>query len=212
MLVTFIGSPISGKTTTAAQVFAELKKAGMPAEFVCEIARTFIANFRYNRPGDNVKLDDDDQLDIMSQQYHAELVMAQTVGKEGVVVSDSSALNSLFYMSDKQREHMVAGSPLYQDVIKLYQRPDTLIFFAQPIRIVNPLDNNRVHSLDESTKINEAMYSALVPHGFLFEPFREGNYPISKVKSLNGPPDMRANDVLRNVYRAYTQVTNAESK
>ena len=73
MLVTFIGSPISGKTTTAAQVFAELKKAGMPAEFVCEIARTFIANLRYNRQGDTIKLDDDNQLDIMSQQYHSEL-------------------------------------------------------------------------------------------------------------------------------------------
>jgi len=46
MFVGFVGSPLSGKTTVAAKVFAKLKKAGMPVEFIPEQSRFYIAQAR----------------------------------------------------------------------------------------------------------------------------------------------------------------------
>jgi predicted ATPase len=207
MLVTFIGSPISGKTTTAAQVFAELKKSGMPAEFICEIARQEIATRRVERL--DTPLVNGDQLDFMFKQYQTELTMTSAT-PESVVISDSSALNSLFYMTPDFREAVMA-SQLCKDAIALYSKQTTLVFFSQPIHIINPLDPNRVHTTAESLKIHEAMLSALSRGGFLFSQFQENDL-MSKVLLLNGPADMRANDVLRRIYSTYTRVQNAPTE
>ena len=46
MYVNFIGAPCSGKTTSAAKLFAELKEMGLEVEFVSEYARLYIAKKR----------------------------------------------------------------------------------------------------------------------------------------------------------------------
>jgi hypothetical protein len=213
MLVTFIGSPISGKTTTAAQVFAELKKAGMPAEFICEIARQEIATRRVERL--DTPLVNGDQLDFMSKQFKAEQIMTTAATANGVVVSDSSALNSLFYMTPEFRDAVMTSS-LFKDIIDFYRKPDALIFFSQPIQVINPLDPNRLHTTAQSLKIHGEMYRAITRGGFLFEPLQDNlaaqAFPMSKVEKLSGPADMRANDVLRRIYQTYTKVPNAKSE
>lgn len=151
MLINFIGCPASGKTTTAAMLFAKLKEEGIPSEFVCEEARIYIASMRYEQglaPEDKLVLTDEDQKRIMASQYRTEEVMAEVCGPSVVVVSDSSALNALLYMTPECREEM-------QDEVRLVKNNCDLAFYLPPVQAPHIFDPNRVHDEAASLKIDK---------------------------------------------------------
>ncbi len=182
MIVSFIGCPASGKTTTAAMLFAELKKLGISAEFICEEARIHIASIRYEQglsPSDPVHLTDRDQQEIMEAQWQSEEVLSTVCGPSVVVVSDSSALNSLLYMSPARRD-----SQEVQDLLEVY-RCD-LVFYTPPLATVtHGLDPNRVHSQSESLRID-----SLIPE--ILAKYVPGLIPIR----LEGDPGERLQKAL----------------
>lgn len=154
MLINFIGSPSSGKTTVAAMTFARLKEVGVPCEFVAEQARAYIAELRVRQklePSSPLKLWEHDQLEILSRQVAVERTMSLAVGDEAVVISDSSPLNSLLYMSEESREKV--GS-----VAREGGDQADLIFHCSPVPIIEyGSDPCRVHSVEEWGRINAAI-------------------------------------------------------
>lgn len=148
MLIGFIGCPCSGKTTTAAMSFADLKNMGISSEFIPEQARAYIARARYDHPDDPIELDDIDQLAIMEIQTGIEKIM--TYSKGTVVITDTSILNTLLYMSPKARQwhqvkHMVEQALARYDIL----------FYCAPVRMTRGYDANRIHDEQQSLELDK---------------------------------------------------------
>lgn len=193
MLVGFIGSPLSGKTTIAAQAFAELKKMGIPnVEFLSEQARQYIATAKYYFPYKNT-LDDNDQTNIYCAQRKLEVVLSSSVGHHGVVVCDSLALNSLFYMSPMFREQFFHNYNI-KDLIQFYSTQ--LIFKCAPVGF-STNDTLRLHNAQQSQEIEDKINSILTLP--TFDPLTD------RLELLVGPIDVRSNQVVEAIYERISQ-------
>lgn len=170
MLVAFIGSPCSGKTTAAARLFAELKDSGQSAEFLPEHARSYIAEKRLRcmKKNEDFSLNDADQTTIFYAQLAAELTMKEACGDDAVVIADSCAVNSLFYMADvKQKESAVAmaaadhycGDSTPGELWK--NGHYDLVFICEPVAEPLSTDPNRVHSYRDSLRIHAGIPEVL---------------------------------------------------
>lgn len=150
MLIGFIGCPNSGKTTTAAMTFADLKNMGVNSEWIPEQARLYIAERRLiNRqpPGSNVELGDLDQVRIYKKQIRAEDVMLRSSGAGTVIVTDTSVLCTWLYMDELSRS--LASQELAQHALNY-----DLLFYCAPVRMQGPLDPNRVHGEEQALRID----------------------------------------------------------
>ena len=191
MLISFIGCPASGKTTTAAMLFAKLKELGIPTEFICEEARIHIASIRYEQklqPTDKLTLSDKDQLEIMEAQWNSEEVLTTVCGSSVVVVTDSSPLNALLYMSRTCREFKET-----QDLISSCS-PD-IVFYLPPVAQIQAMydkvfDPNRVHDEAASFRIDK-----LIPE--IIETYA----PEIKMIPLVGDPQQRLQQAISVVIR-----------
>lgn len=162
MLISFIGAPCSGKTTTAALVFADLKDAGRAVEFIPEQARFYIAEMRermldlgYGYPP---RLDDRNQMDIFDRQRRAEEMFCR-VSSESITLSDSSPLNSLLYLGEENRQ-----SPQLLERVRTYlKKLQPLIFHTPPVPESGFYDANRIHNHEESQTIASRLIENLLP-------------------------------------------------
>lgn len=191
MLVSFVGSPLSGKTTTAAALFAKYKEDGIPCDFLAEQARLYIAKKRYSdciQPHEPVTLTDFDQCKIYERQLQAEHAMKFACGPEVIVVSDSCALNSLLYLQQETIE-----SPNYFQSFAQAGELYDLVFLAHPIiSYGSELDPNRIHSHEERMKI----------HSLIEERFAK-YAPNVKLVPLLGRPVERLADAMRIIGEKY---------
>jgi hypothetical protein len=159
MLVGFIGAPCSGKTTTAAKLFAALKDMGLPSEYIAEKARSYIAAKKFALRADNrehlFSLGDEDQIAIAHTQYRAELTMNT---KDVVVVTDSAVLNSLLYMtpSAQNSESVLA---LMREAVSKYD----ILFVCAPVPRPAGEDPNRVHDEAASFALHAQIERLLAP-------------------------------------------------
>lgn len=155
MLIGFIGCPCSGKTTTAAMTFADLKLMGISTEFIPEQARHYIATKRCDQWfSDHVTLTDEDQLEIMRQQSGMEDVM--TASKGAVVVTDSSVFNTLLYLSEAKLAHDDVQW-LIEAALERYD----LLFYCAPVKMLPTLDPNRIHSEEQSLELDKKIPALL---------------------------------------------------
>lgn len=151
MLINFIGCPQSGKTTIAAMLFASMKETGMVAEFNPEQARFYIAKLRVKkglRP-DDVVLTDEDQFQIMKAQVEADEIFVKACGERVFIVSDSSPLNSMLYMTPEFRKE-----PKVQVLVERSMALKSLTFHMYPIYRPYLEDPNRIHGEQQSREID----------------------------------------------------------
>jgi nicotinamide riboside kinase len=141
LLIGFVGSPSSGKSTSAALLFSELKKLGEPVEFFPEYARQHIMEMRYQKKP--IILDDKEQALIKSFQQISEDFILNNSGREVIVVTDGSSCNASFYCEQTFPEPNC-------------NRYD-ILFYARPIETFASNDGNRVHDADFSKKIDKKM-------------------------------------------------------
>lgn len=189
MFVGFLGAPNSGKTTIAAQVFAELKKNGQPnVEFIAEEARRYIAEKKHE--DGTIELTDRDQQTIFERQADAEIIMHAAAGNGGIIVSDSCALNSLWYMTDYNKFLDIHRQSGYLDFL---QR-DALLFYC-PIVGIHTNDNLRIHNQKQAQAIDA------ICGGFII--LNQKWLPIKA--QLSGPIDYRTNKVIEKIYERLMQ-------
>lgn len=86
IVVNLLGCPGSGKTTTAAAVFAELKKAGMECELVTEFAKDLVWEER--------KETFKDELYIFAKQNHK---LFRVNGKVDIIITDRPLILTYSY-------------------------------------------------------------------------------------------------------------------
>ena len=183
MLVTFLGAPCSGKTTTAARVFADIQDAGYPAEFIAEQARLYIAKLRYacKQGGFEFKLTDGEQCRIMQGQLVAEQVFSSE--KSLITITDSSVLNGMLYL---QAEHL---RNLQEGVVKTEANLVSVAFLCYPVKAPLMADPNRVHSEEESLKLHDSLKGLI-----------EKYYSGVRVVPLVGDPNYRHREAMRAIY------------
>lgn len=178
MYIGFLGAPSSGKTTTAARVFAELKESGLVVEFLSEQARMYIAALR--KASFFFKLEDSDQIAIMKQQNYWEEILESSIREnDGILITDSCSLNSLFYMTEP---------PEYWTV-DYYQRKDALLYYAPPLPLFQREDPLRIHNKAESAIIEDKIRD-----------FVNTNSHKLNIRHLDGSLRMRANVVIRDAF------------
>lgn len=160
MLISFVGSPCSGKTTIAAFSFAKLKQMGIACEYVSEYARLYIANqMDINK---KVELVDVDQSYIMNHQYQNERILSSSVKKtDGIVIADSSPINSLLYMTPLYRKEVIEESR--ERLSDLYGAGNLLVICSPLAELDFPNDPNRVHSYEESKDIARVLETEVFP-------------------------------------------------
>lgn len=149
MRISFLGSPCSGKTTTAAFLFAKFKSYGTACELVTEEARKYIANKKLAF-GNDVKLTDEDQKLIMAKQLDSDGLF-KSAFPNTTVISDSSPINSLFYMSDDARKSELVTAILHQ----MSNYNDLLLFYCPPVHDLGVVDAGRIHGVTESNEIDK---------------------------------------------------------
>jgi nicotinamide riboside kinase len=178
MLIGFIGPAISGKTTTAAKLFAGLKDDGYVAEFLPEQARSYIAHLRYRMgPDFKLELNDGDQKSILFEQYMSEKVFVQSATPLSVIITDCAAFLALLYMTDAGR-----ADPKTLAKARASAARFDLLFRCHPVRPGDLYDPNRVHSFEQSQALDEQLAHIMTL----------AEVDPAKVVELSGPSHVRA--------------------
>lgn len=132
---------------------------GFPAEWIPERARTYIATLRASRkltPQELLKLNDEDTLTIMREQFSMEQTMLEATGNKVALIADGSTLNSLVYLSTEARtKDFVQRAAL--EAAKKYD----VVFYCPPVRSIAGFDPNRIHTLEESKVLDQKIREML---------------------------------------------------
>jgi predicted ATPase len=188
MFVGFIGAPNSGKTTIAARVFAELKQNGQSdVEFIAEEARRYIAEQKANKT--YVGLTNEDQAAIFVRQARLEQMMVNVTGEHGIVISDSCALNSLWYMSPPNREAYLRAHTGYQEWLKR----NSILFFASAVGIFSIPDSLRVHTPQQSKEVEKVIVETI-----------RNEASLNFITPVSGTIDHKVSKVLERIYERLT--------
>lgn len=156
MLVNIVGAPCSGKTTVAAMAFAALKEQGIPCEFIPEQARWHIAKKRFEhglQPNQELVLNDDDQLVIMETQSDLEHMVCSAVGPDVVVITDSSVLLSLLYLSPEAIDSFFVKFLVSESIART-----EMTFYSHVVPHPTTPDPNRIHTAEQSNLIESRIY------------------------------------------------------
>jgi nicotinamide riboside kinase len=145
LLISFLGLPNSGKTTLALKLAASIKLNNLiNCEIITEYARTFITQFKAsnNLPHDSsISFTDIEQLQISNKQKELERAFKKASSPYTLLISDSSALNTLNYLSTS-----TYSSALPQFLSLVNSHYDVLVFCHLNSKPSKILDSNRIHS------------------------------------------------------------------
>lgn len=156
MLIGFVGCPSSGKTTTAAMLFADLKLGGQASEFVPEQARIYIAE-KKNEAGflrvEFKGLGDRDQVEIISRQNNLESLLKRNSAPDTIIVADTATLNTLLYMSPETRQ-----LPEVREIVTRSMARYDLLFYCSPVLWRAPeKDSLRIHDQEQSLILDKSI-------------------------------------------------------
>lgn len=135
-VINLFGGPGTGKSTTAAAVFAQLKSLGVDCELSSEFAKDLVWEQRY----DTFK----DQLYIFAKQAHR---LFRLVGKVDVVITDSPLFLTCYYGKDDKA--------LSKFCIDYVERFDNANYFLVREKKYNP--NGRNQTEEEAKEIDTAL-------------------------------------------------------
>lgn len=155
LVINLIGGPGSGKSTTAAGLFYELKKRGI----VCELASEFAKDKVYEEAFRTM----DDQIYIFAKQYHK---IWRLRDKVEVIITDSPLPISLYYMKEPSEYFNSL-------VVEQYRKFNNLMFFIE--RGEGYEQEGRIQSLEESKQIDEEIKNLMEEYGIEYKSISQNN-------------------------------------
>lgn len=149
LIVNMVGGPGTGKSTTAAGVFYELKQQGVNCELVTEYAKDQVWGRTTTTLGN--------QIYIFGKQYHR---VWRLLDQVDVVITDAPIILSLYY-GDKH------GLAFQQLVLETYQQMNNLTFFLEREKEYNPSGRNQTE--EEAKQIDQELYELLEMYDVPYE-------------------------------------------
>lgn len=151
LVVNLFAGPGTGKSTTAAGIFFELKTRHLNAELAAEYAKDLVWEKR------NTTFDD--QIYLFAKQYHR---IFRLLGQVEVVVTDSPILLSPIYDYQKR-------PTLEKLVVEEHRKMWTYNVFLKRKKPYNPI--GRLHGEDHALDIDRQILDLLDKHGECYEVF-----------------------------------------
>lgn len=159
VVINFISSPCSGKSTMASLLYAELKMMHLNAEYVQEIAKKKI----YEKKFDELN----NQYNISKEQY--DIIKAVSTQVK-YTITDSGIMVNLFY--NKFYENNICNVEKVEKIFKekLSEFNNINIFLER--NEDHPYQNEgRVHTKDQSKQISKKMEEMLLQYNLPYKKF-----------------------------------------
>jgi len=154
LYVNIFGGPGSGKSTTAAEVFAELKRLGVNCELATEFAKDKVWEGNHKIFAD--------QCYIFGKQHWK---LYRLKGEVDVVITDSPLVLSMVY-NDLAGENKLMNLP--DVVMKAHEQFDNMNFLLHRSKVYNPKGRNQTE--DEAVVIDTAIKRVLDDYRLLYMP------------------------------------------
>lgn len=149
-ILNFFAGPGAGKSTTTAQLFADMKKLNHSVELVTEYAKDLVWEDRMN-----VLLED--QLYIFAKQARR---LHRTANKVDFIITDAPLVQGLMY---KPHEYFTGFEPLVVEVFKTYNNEN---YFLKRSTVYDPV--GRYQDEDEAKNIDQRLMDILDSHDIPF--------------------------------------------
>lgn len=161
LVVSLYAGPGSGKSTSMAGIFAELKLAGVNAEMAPEFAKEKVWEKSFNVLGN--------QIYVFGKQLHT---LVRVAGQVDVVVTDSPLLLSLIYGKNELQEFK-------QLVLAVNGQFRMLNFFLQRKKKYNP--SGRMQTEPEARDIDCQILNLLDDNNIQYEVIESGREGIQTI-------------------------------
>ena len=176
LIVNIYGGPGAGKSTTALQLVAELKKLGYHADYVSEVAKELVYAKDFEHLDGTLK----NQSKILSEQKRRLDIMLDNVD---VVVTDSPLLLNTVYLKENAPEYIESVFSQYENYnnYNVVVERDLSVEFEQA---------GRIHNLEESIKKDGEINTLLDSHNIDYQRFDRNNLTgildgiISKINDI----------------------------
>lgn len=142
-IINLFAGPGAGKSTTAAELFAMFKRAGVNVELVNEYAK----DMTWEKRGNILN----DQLYILAKQNRR---VSRLVGQVDLIITDSPIIMGLAYVPDDYFKHFQA---LVSDVWHSYHNIN--FFIDRKDRKYNPIGRNQTY--DEAKSLDSVVENLL---------------------------------------------------
>lgn len=166
VVINLVGGPGSGKSTTAAGVFYELKKLG----YVCEI----VPEFAKDKVWEDSIHTLDNQVYVTGKQFHR---LWRLNGKVQFIITDTALPLSIHYNKMKHLTHFA------DFVIELYNQFTNATFFIE--RGNDYETEGRLQTLEESENIDTSIINILNKYNIVYETIAQDkavDYIVSEIK------------------------------
>lgn len=176
LIVNIYGGPGAGKSTTALQLVAELKKLGYHADYVSEVAKELVYAKDFEHLDGTLK----NQSKILSEQKRRLDIMLDNVD---VVVTDSPLLLNTVYLKENAPEYI-------ESVFSQYENYNNYNVVVERDLSVKFEQEGRIHNLEESIKKDGEINTLLDSHDIDYQRFDRNNIAgildgiISKINDI----------------------------
>jgi len=161
LLISLFAGPGCGKSTTMAGIFHELKCLDVNCEMGHEFAKEKVWEESYAVLRD--------QIYVFAKQLHT---LRRLEGKVSVIVTDSPILLSLIYGKHEPQS--------FKDmVIDVHNEFNSINFLLRRRKKFNPA--GRMHSLDQSKKIDKEIEAVLKKNGVAYETVDAGKAAVQLI-------------------------------
>lgn len=159
LVVNLFAGPGAGKSTLAADVFAELKWNGVNAELVTEYAKDKVWE-------ESFKIFDS-QIYIFGKQYHREKRLTDV----DVIITDSPLLLSVVYNKD-------LGPTFNQLVYEVFSSFNNVNYFVERIKPYNP--KGRLQDEQGAKELDQVVFNVLNQYNVDYKTIR-GEKPTTEI-------------------------------